>query len=150
MSNFKSFALFLWSTVRATFINRSTCQAYVETLKMPLTHKQPKKWWTNRQTDKQINRQTKHSTPAAHAHARGKRCSYSYPKGKTMCNKFSTRVDSVFPYVLSAKQSNKYSRWRLFFPTCKSAVHERQRYISYHIHYLDLNTPSLLSIIIAP
>jgi len=34
---------------------------------MPLTHKQPKKWWTNRQT----NRQTKHSTPAAHARARG-------------------------------------------------------------------------------
>jgi len=38
--------------LRATFINRSTCQAYIETLKMPLTHKQPKKWWTNRQTDK--------------------------------------------------------------------------------------------------
>jgi len=53
--------------LQATFINRSTCQAYFETLKMPLTHKQPKKWWTNRQRDKQTNRQTKHFTPAAHA-----------------------------------------------------------------------------------
>jgi len=34
--------------LQATFINRSTCQAYIETLRMPLTHKQPKKWWTNR------------------------------------------------------------------------------------------------------
>ena len=61
--------------VQATFINRSTCQTYIETLKTPLTHKQPKKWWTKRQTDKQTdrhtNRQTKHSTPAAHAYARG-------------------------------------------------------------------------------
>ena len=57
--------------LQAIFINRSTCQAYIETLKMPLTHKQPKKWWTNRQTNKQTHRQTKHSTPAAHAHARG-------------------------------------------------------------------------------
>jgi len=55
--------------LQATSINRSTCQAYTETLKMPLTHKQPKKWWTNRQTDRQTNRQTKHSTPAAHARA---------------------------------------------------------------------------------
>ena len=38
--------------LRATFINSSTCQAYIETLKMPLTHKQPKKWWTNKQTDR--------------------------------------------------------------------------------------------------
>ena len=37
--------------LRATFINRSTCQAYIETLKMPLTHKQPEKWWTNKQTN---------------------------------------------------------------------------------------------------
>ena len=57
--------------LQAIFINRSTCQAYIETLKMPLTHKQPKKWWTNRQTNKQTNRQTKHSTPAAHARAQG-------------------------------------------------------------------------------
>jgi len=28
--------------LRATFINRSTCQVYIETLKMPLTHKQAK------------------------------------------------------------------------------------------------------------
>ena len=33
-----------------------TCQAYIETLKMPLTHKQPKKWWTNRQTNKQTDK----------------------------------------------------------------------------------------------
>jgi len=41
--------------LQATFIYRSTCQAYIETLKMPLTHKQAKKWWTNRQTNKQTN-----------------------------------------------------------------------------------------------
>jgi len=41
--------------LQATSINRSTCQAYIETLKMPLMHKQPKKWWTNRQTNKQTN-----------------------------------------------------------------------------------------------
>ena len=49
---------------------------------------------------------------------------------------------------LVCKANNKYSRWSWFFLTCKSAIHDRQRYISYHIHYFNLNTPSLLSIII--
>ena len=40
--------------LRATFINRSTCQAYIETLKMPLMHKQAKKWWTNKQTNQTL------------------------------------------------------------------------------------------------
>ena len=40
--------------LRATFINRSTCEAYIETLKMPLTHKQAKKWWTNKQTNQTL------------------------------------------------------------------------------------------------
>jgi len=69
--------------LRATFINRSTCQAYTETLKIPLTHKQPKKWWTNKQTNKQINRQTKHSTPAAHARAWGKYALHKLKKDTT-------------------------------------------------------------------
>ena len=42
--------------LQVTFINRSTCQAYIETLKMPLMHKQPKKWWANRRTDKQTDK----------------------------------------------------------------------------------------------
>ena len=68
--------------LRATFINRSTCQAYIETLKMSLTHKQPEKWWTNKQTkNKQTNTQTKHSTPAARARTRGKYVSWSSGTG---------------------------------------------------------------------
>ena len=41
--------------LQATFINRYTFQVYIETLKMPLTQKQPKKWRTNGQTDKQTD-----------------------------------------------------------------------------------------------
>jgi len=38
---------------------------YTETLKMPLMHKQPKKWWTNKQTDKP------NTLPLLRMHARG-------------------------------------------------------------------------------
>ena len=78
--------------LRATFINRSTCQVYIETLKMPLMHKQPEKWWTNKPTNKQINRQTKHSTPAAHARARGK---YTLPVRHTIKENVWLRISML-------------------------------------------------------
>ena len=75
--------------LKTTYVNRSTCQAHIETLKMPLTHKQPKKWWTNRQT--------KHSTPAAHVCARGNQQTNQtlYP----CCN--FTRIDSALNTALT-------------------------------------------------
>ena len=65
----------LLTTYRLLFFASSTCQVYNEPLDVSLMCIQPKNWWTNRQTnrqtDKQTDPQTKHSTPAAHARARG-------------------------------------------------------------------------------
>jgi len=56
-------SLLIADHLQATSINRSTCQAYIETLKMPLMHKKSG-GQTDRQTDKQTDKPN--TTPAAH------------------------------------------------------------------------------------
>jgi len=96
--------------LQATFINRSTCQAYIETLKMSLMHKQPKKWWTNRQTDKQTNKPNTLPLLRMRTHGEIKHVTSRVRH----CCVLSTRYMYQYPCcVLSTRYQYRYQLWAL-------------------------------------